>query len=100
MKTMKDWMIKNIKVVGVVVVFFLTLYVQHVTNSTKISDLEHRCNKLETKIDDQYRRLDEIKVDKETFQYVMSNINEMNASIKEIQTDIKVLLKDGHFNKK
>ena len=58
---------ENFKIIVTIFAFMVTMYVQHVTNTGKIEALERHCDNLESKIADQYEKIDAIKLDKTVF---------------------------------
>jgi hypothetical protein len=69
------------------------MYIQHLTNIAKINELTSRCSTLEIKIEDQYEKIDAIKLDKAVFEATMTQFTSMRSDIKEIRADIRELLK-------
>lgn len=84
---------ENIRTIIVVFSFVITLYVQHITNTEHINELTRRCNALEVKVEDQYERIDAIKLDKAVFEATMTQFSTIQADIREMREDIKELLK-------
>ena len=73
--------------------FIVTMYVQHITNTAKIDELTNRCITLEIKIEDQYEKIDAIKLDKAVFEATMTQFTSMRSDIREMRADIRELLK-------
>ena len=48
------------------------------------------------KINDQYEKIDAIKLDKTVFEATMAQFTSMRADLKEMREDIKELLKGNH----
>ncbi|MGL5690405.1 MAG: hypothetical protein ACRDD8_06225 [Bacteroidales bacterium] len=90
---MKKLVSENFRVICAVVGFFFTLYIQHLNNTTQLKELEKRCISLENKVQQQYERMDLIKLDKTVFEATMSTFSTMKDDMREIRTDIKELLK-------
>lgn len=74
--------------------FVVTMYVQNITNTGHIEELTNRCATLEMKIEDQYEKIDAIKLDKAVFEATMTQFTSMRSDITEMRTDIKELLKN------
>ena len=91
---MKDFLVNNIRTVVMIVCFLITLYVQHIENMSKLQELDHKYSTLEIKIDDQYKKIDAIKLDKSVFEATMMQVTAIRDDIKEIRSDIKSILKD------
>ena len=60
MEQLKEFVLKHFKVITVVLTFVLTMYIQHLNNTRQIEELLNKCEVLDTKIKDQYERIDEI----------------------------------------
>lgn len=58
MKQVKEFIENNFRSLIIVVSFVVTMYVQHVNNTTRIVELTNRCVTLELKIEDQYDRIE------------------------------------------
>lgn len=93
MNKVKEFVLSNYKVLGLVISFIVTMYVQHVNNTTQIVELKERCIKLELKIQDQYDRIDAIKLDKAVFEATMTQFTSIQTDLREMRSDIKELLK-------
>lgn len=93
MTQLKEFVINNFKTLTIVLSFIVTMYVQHITNIEKINELTIRCSALEIKIEDQYEKIDAIKLDKAVFEATMTQFTSMRSDLKEMRTDIKELLK-------
>ena len=96
---MKKFLLDNAKLVFVVVGFSVTLYSQHLSYGKDIAEIKVRQEKLEQKIEAQYQHMDQIKLDKASFEYAMQNISDMKGTIYEIQNDIKKILSQGKYQK-
>ena len=68
MEQLKEFVLKHFKVITVVLTFVLTMYIQHLNNTRQIEELLNKCEVLDTKIKDQYERIDAIKLDKAVFE--------------------------------
>lgn len=93
MTTFKDFLAGNFRSLVVVVSFAITMYVQHVTNTTRISELTTKCASLDLKIADQYDKIDAIKLDKQVFEATMTQFVSIQTDLREMRRDIKELLK-------
>lgn len=96
MTQFKDFVLNNFKTLTVIISFIVTMYVQHMGNISRIADLTNRCTSLEIKINDQYEKIDAIKLDKTVFEATMAQFTSMRADLKEMREDIKELLKERH----
>lgn len=96
MTQFKDFVLNNFKTLTVIISFIFTMYVQHIGNISRIADLTNRCTSLEIKINDQYEKIDAIKLDKTVFEATMAQFISMRADLKEMREDIKELLKERY----
>lgn len=93
MTTVKDFFADNYRSLFVIFSFVITIYVQHITNTSRIAELTDRCSTLEIKIEDQYEKIDAIKLDKAVFEATMTQFVSIQADLREMRGDIKELLK-------
>lgn len=93
MTQLREFVLNNFKTLAIVLSFAVTMYVQHVTNIQRINELTIRCSSLELKIEDQYDKIDAIKLDKAVFEATMTQFTSMRSDLREMRTDIKELLK-------
>lgn len=93
MTQLREFVLNNFKTLAIVLSFAVTMYVQHVTNIQRINELTLRCSSLELKIEDQYEKIDAIKLNKAVFEATMTQFTSMRSDLREMRTDIKELLK-------
>lgn len=91
---MKNFIMNNLRLVVTIICFLITLYIQHIENMSKLQALDHKYNTLEIKIDDQYKKIDAIKLDKSVFEATMIQMTAIRDDIKEIRNDIKSILRE------
>ena len=77
MEQLKEFVLKHFKVITVVLTFVLTMYIQHLNNTRQIEELLNKCEVLDTKIKDQYERIDAIKLDKACLLYTSDAADEL-----------------------
>lgn len=94
MDLIKDFVQNNLKILLTVAAFFVTMYVQHENNTARIVELQEKCRLLELKVEDQYDRIDEIKLDKAVFEATMKQFGSIQTDLREMRSDIKELLKN------
>lgn len=94
MTQLREFVLNNFKTLAIVLSFAVTMYVQHVTNIQRINELTLRCSSLELKIEDQYDKIDAIKLDKAVFEATMTQFTSMRTDLREMRKDIKELLKN------
>ncbi len=73
-------MTENFKFLVVIISFLVTMYAQHTTNTSHIAELTIRCQTLEAKIQDQYDKIDAIKLDKAVFEATMTQFTQMRVT--------------------
>ena len=93
MTAIRDFVSSNFRTIILIIGFIVTIYVQHVNNVEQITELKSRCNSLELKIQDQYERIDAIKLDKAVFEATMAQFSTIQTDIREMRGDVKELLK-------
>lgn len=91
---MKNLIMNNLRLVITIICFLITLYIQHIENMNKLQELDHRYKTLEIKVDDQYKKIDAIKLDKSVFEATMIQVTAIRDDIKEIRSDIKSILRE------
>lgn len=92
MENFKEFILRNFKMLSVVLSFIVTMYIQHINNTTHINELIKRCENLEFRIEDQYKRIDAIKLDKAVFEATMTQLTLMQSDLREMRGDIRELL--------
>lgn len=93
MTQIKEFVLGNFKTLAAIASFVVTMYIQHANNTSHIAELNARCLGLELKIQDQYERIDAIKLDKAVFEANMAQFTSIQADLREMRSDIKELLK-------
>ncbi|MDR1718085.1 MAG: hypothetical protein LBS20_19800 [Prevotella sp.] len=94
MTQFKDFVVNNFKAIIAVLSFAVTMYIQHVNNTAQVAELKLKCATLELKIQDQYERIDAIKLDKAVFEATMTQFTTIQTDLREMRSDIKELLKN------
>ena len=89
---LKEFVLKHLKVITVVLTFVLTMYIQHLNNTRQIEELLNKCEVLDTKIKDQYERIDAIKLDKAVFEATITQFASIQNDLHEIREDLRALL--------
>lgn len=75
-------------------VFICGLYIQYQVNMAKIENMETEIAQIKVQIDDQYVKLDNMKLDKAVFEANMRQISDMSTDIREIRNRLEEMLKD------
>lgn len=97
MEQIKNFVIRHFKTIAVIASFLLTMYIQHMNNIRQLGELTGKCAMLEGKIQDQYDRIDAIKLDKAVFEATMMQFNSVRNDLHELRADIRELLKSKHM---
>lgn len=92
MENLKEFILRNFKMLSIVLSFIVTIYIQHVSNIARINELTVRCNNIELRIKDQYEKIDAIKLDKAVFEATMTQLSIMQSDLREMRGDIRELL--------
>lgn len=95
MTQLRNFVLANFRTLTVVFCFVVTMYMQHVSSIEKINELNLKCSSLELKIQDQYEKIDAIKLDKAVFEATMTQFASMRTDLREMRADIKELLKNS-----
>jgi hypothetical protein len=91
-----DFIVNNIKTIVACICFAVTLYVQHQQNMVKINRLEDQLAITNAKLEAQYVKLDDMKLDKAVFEATMKQFSEMSVDIREIRDRMEDILGDYH----
>lgn len=86
---------ENFRTIMVALSFAVTVYVQQVVNTKHIEEMTMHINVLEAKVQDQYERIDAIKLDKAVFEATITQLTSLQTDIREMRKDIKELLKNS-----
>lgn len=96
MTQIREFVFNNFRTLALAFSFVMTMYVQHITNTTRITELANKCKDLDMKLQDQYEKIDAIKLDKAVFEATMTQFTSMRTDLREMRADIKELLKSKH----
>lgn len=91
-----DFITNNVKTIVACICFVVTLYVQHQQNMSKIAQLENQLALTNAKLEAQYVKLDDAKLDKAVFEATMKQISELSVDIREIRDRMEDILGDYH----
>lgn len=98
--TLGDIIQNNIKAVVLVICFIVGLYLNNQINTVQIGELKKQLELLESKQDESYKKIDEIKLDKAVFQATMNQLTPIQDELKEVRADIKEILKNLSGNRR
>lgn len=91
---MQKFFIDNAKMITGIFIFLVGLYVQHEMNTQRIDELEVQYKQINSRMDQQYQKIDAIKLDKSVFEATVKQFSTMSDDIREIRNDLKEVLKD------
>ena len=91
-----DFVVNNIKSIGTCIIFICGLYIQHQANVVKISHMEKELAQIRSQVDDQYVKLDNMKLDKAVFEATMKQFTDMSTDIREIRERLEDMMSDKH----
>lgn len=91
----KNFFSENLRTILMVAAFIITVYVQQVVNTDHIKELTRQIEVLELRVQDQYKRIDAIKLDKTVFEATMLQFSTIQTDLREMREDIKELLKQS-----
>lgn len=84
-----EFILNNAKTIVACVAFVVGLYVQHQANNVKIEQLENQLVTVNARLEQQYAKLDNVKLDKAVFEATMRQFSEMSADIRSIREQLE-----------
>lgn len=87
-----EFFANNVKTIVTCVAFVGGLYLQHQANTMKIEQLELEITKANQRLDQQYTKLDNVKLDKAVFEATMRQFSEMSTDIRQIRERLENLM--------
>ena len=81
---MQKFFIDNAKMITGIFIFLVGLYVQHEMNTQRIDELEVQYKQIDSRMDQQYQKIDAIKLDKSVFEATVKQFSTMSDDIREI----------------
>lgn len=93
-----DFMVNNAKSIVMCVAFIVGLYIQHQANCMKIEQLEAQLATINAKLEQQYTKLDNVKLDKSVFEATMRQFSEMSTDIRSIREQLEDDLRDRKYD--
>ena len=89
-----DFVVNNVKTIFTCIVFLCGLYIQHQASMMKISQIEKEIVQIKAQVNDQYVKLDNMKLDKAVFEATMKQFTDMSADIRQIRDRLEDILGD------
>lgn len=89
-----NFIINNAKSILTFIIFVCGLYVQYQASMMKMSQMEHEIATIKIQVEDQYVKLDNMKLDKAVFEANMRQFADMSADIRQIRERMEDILGD------
>lgn len=86
----------NFKTIIACIGFMVGMYIQHQQNMVKIEHLENQLALTNAKLEAQYLKLDDMKLDKAVFEATMKQFTDMSEDIRQIRDRIDGILGNHH----
>lgn len=93
-----EFIVSNTKTIVTFIVFVCGLYIQYEASMLKIDHMEKEITQLKSKVDDQYVKLDNMKLDKAVFEATMRQFADMSTDIRQIRDRLEDMLGDQGRN--
>lgn len=90
--TIGDFLVNNLKTIVTCVTFVGGMYIQHQANVIKIEQLEGQVAQANLRLDQQYAKLDNVKLDKAVFEATIRQFSEMSTDIRQIRERLESLM--------
>ena len=84
-----EFILNNGKTIVACTAFVVGLYVQHQANNMKIEQLQSQLVTVNARLEQQYTKLDNVKLDKAVFEATMRQFSEMSADIRSIREQLE-----------
>lgn len=89
-----DFIINNAKSIFTFIIFVCGLYIQYQASMMRIDNMEKEIVQIKVQIDDQYVKLDNMKLDKAVFEATMRSFIDMSTDIRQIRDRLEDILGD------
>lgn len=89
-----DFIINNAKSIFTFIIFVCGLYIQYQASMMRIDNMEKEIAQIKVQIDDQYVKLDNMKLDKAVFEATMRSFIDMSTDIRQIRDRLENILGD------
>lgn len=89
-----DFIINNAKSIFTFIIFVCGLYIQYQASMMRIDNMEKEIAQIKVQIDDQYVKLDNMKLDKAVFEAKMRSFTDMSTDIRQIRDRLEDILGD------
>jgi len=92
-----NFITQNFKLMVTIATFLVGLYIQHRANTEKIEQLQREISRIDGRLDSQYSKLDEIKLDKSVFEATIKQFSQMSGDIRDIRLTLEDMMANGHY---
>lgn len=89
-----DFVIHNAKTIFTFIVFVCGLYIQYQASMMRIDQMKKEIAQIKVQVDDQYVKLDNMKLDKAVFEATMRSFADMSTDIRQIRDRLEDTLGD------
>lgn len=89
-----DFIINNAKTIFTFIVFICGLYIQYQASMMRIDQMEKEIAQIKVQVEDQYVKLDNMKLDKAVFEATMKSFADMSTDIRQIRDRLEDMLED------
>lgn len=87
-----EFLMNNIKTIVTCIAFVGGMYLQHQANTMKIEQLEQQIAQANIRLDQQYAKLDNVKLDKAVFEATIRQFSEMSTDIRQIRERLESMM--------
>lgn len=94
-----DFIINNAKSIFTFIIFVCGLYIQYQASMMRIDQMEKEIVQIKSQVDDQYVKLDNMKLDKAVFEATMKSFADMSTDIRQIRDRLEDILGDHERHK-
>jgi hypothetical protein len=93
-----NFITQNFKLIVTVATFLVGLYVQHKANTMEIERLQREIARIDGRLDAQYSKLDDVKLDKTVFEATIQQFSTMSNDIRDIRLTLEDMMANGHYS--
>lgn len=93
-----NFITQNLKLIVTIATFLVGLYIQHQANTMEIERLQREIARIDGRLDAQYSRLDDVKLDKTVFEATIQQFSTMSNDIRDIRLTLEDMMTNGHYN--
>ena len=93
-----NFITQNLKLIVTIATFLVGLYIQHRANTMEIERLQREVARIDGRLDAQYSRLDNVKLDKSVFEATIQQFSTMSNDIRDIRMSLEDMMANDHYN--